>query len=382
MSRKHFSLLLVVTLAVAAAVLLLPGRTGHESGMARATFLPDLQAEVNGLDWLRIRGPGDRVVATLERSGDHWQVDEANGYRADWERLRALLADLAQAEVVEAKTDNPAYYSRLGVEDVEAPDAGGLQIEFAESTGLPAVIVGKRAEGRDGRYVRRADSAASALIDRNLELPAATTDWLETDIVDIPDSEVVEVDILHADGERVVTRKVSADDEHFLLQDVPDGREIRSEWTVDSLANALSSLTLEAVRPQGELDWGDASQFAVVTADGLRVEASLIEVATTPAADPGEGGDEGGAAASAPGEYWIRLQAGLYQTALDSAVQEPDTAADDASAEAASGPDAAERARVINGRVDGWAYRIPKYKFDAMNKRMEDLLKAPAEADS
>lgn len=380
MSRKHFSLLLIVTLAVAVVVLLLPGRTGHESGMARATFMPDLQAEVNALDWLRIRGPGDRVVATLQRSGDHWQVEEANGYRADWERLRGLLADLAQAEIVEPKTDNPAYYSRLGVEDVDAPDASGLEIEFAESTGLPAVIVGKRAEGREGCYVRRADSAASALIDRNLELPATTADWLETDIVDIPDSEVVEVDIQHPDGERVVARKVSADDEHFQLEDMPEGREIRSAWTVDSLANALSSLTLEAVRPQAELNWDGALQFAVVTADGLRVDASLIDVGNEAAADA-DGSD---ADAAAPGEYWIRLQAGLYQTALDRAVQESVAGepGDDMAAESGETVDPAERARTINARVEGWAYRIPKYKFDAMNKNMADLLKALPEAET
>ena len=34
----------------------------------------------------------------------------------------------------------------------------------------------------------------------------------------------------------------------------------------------------------------------------------------------------------------------------------------------------AARAADINERVSGWAYRIPKYKFDTMNKRMDDLL--------
>jgi hypothetical protein len=35
---------------------------------------------------------------------------------------------------------------------------------------------------------------------------------------------------------------------------------------------------------------------------------------------------------------------------------------------------AAGRAAEINTRVSGWAYRIPKYKFDSMSKRMGDLL--------
>ena len=61
-------------------------------------------------------------------------------------------------------------------------------------------------------------------------------------------------------------------------------------------------------------------------------------------------------------EYWLALEAGLYTTSLDQAV-------DDAGREAA-----AERAEAINRRVSGWAYRIPKFNHDAMNKRMDDLV--------
>jgi hypothetical protein len=384
MSRKHFSWLLIVTAVVAIVVLLLPGRTGKESGYTRTPFLPELQAQVNDLDWLRVRGAGDAVVATLQRGDDHWRVEEAHGYRADWERLRTLLSDLVQAEIVEVKTDNPAYYDRLGVEDVAAPAAGGLRIEFAEATGLPAVIVGKLAEGRNGRYARRTDRAATALLDRSVELPSAAKDWLETSIVDIADSEVVEIEIVHPDGERIVARKTSADDEHFELQGVPEGREIRSEWTVDSLAGALSALNLEAVAPQEEVDWSSAVHYALVTADGLRVEVEGAVV--NPQAAAGDADEDTAAEPAAPpAEQWIRLQAGLYQTALDSAVEPPAQAGDgegegedaapaEEAAEAAVDP--TERATEINQRVSGWAYRVPKYKYDAMSKRLEDLLQA------
>lgn len=383
MSRKHFSWLLGVTLVVAVVVLLLPGRTGKESGFTRTPFLPDLQAQVNDLDWLRQHGAGGTVTATLERAEDHWRVAELHGYRADWERLRTLLADLAQAEIVEPKTSNPEFYDRLGVEDVAAPEATGVLIEFAEATGLPGVIVGKRAEGRNGSYARLQGAAESALIDRNLDLPESAVDWLETSIVDIADSEVVEVEIVHPDGERVAARKASADDDHFELQAIPEGREIRSAWTVDSLANALSSLSLENVAPQSELGWDGAVRFGLVTADGLRLDAELVTTGAAADAPAQEGqGEVEGAADDAPPaeaqqavEHWLRLQAGLYQTALDSAVEAP---AD----QGAGTIDPTERAAEINRRVSGWAYRIPKYKYDAMNKRVEDLLQAVDEPES
>lgn len=367
MSRRHFSWLLVTTLVVAAAVLLVPGKTGKDNGFERAALLPGLQEQVNELNWLRVVGAGDAVIATLRRADDHWQVEELHGYRADWNRLRTLLADLARAEVIETKTANPDFYERLGVKDVSAPEATGVRIEFAEATGLPAVIIGKRAEGRDGRYARVQGEAASALIDRSLDLPGTREDWLDKAIVDIADSEVVEVEIRHADGERVLARKVSADDGNFQLQDIPEGREVRSAWTVDSLASGLSSLNLEAVVPAEAVDWSGAARFGLVTADGLRLDVDLAGL------EPPEGGDEAAA------EHWIRLQAGLYKTAVESAVEAPQAVAGEAG-EGASG--ANERAAEINRRVSGWAYRIPKYKYDSMGKRLEDLLQQAATDDA
>lgn len=356
MSRKHFTLLLGITLAVALLVLLVPGKTGRESEVEKTRLLPGLQEQVNDIDWLRVTAAGGQEVAVLTRGDGFWRVGQAHGYRADWDQLRTLLLDLAQAEIVEQKTANPEYYDRLGVEDVSGADAAGLMLEFDGDSGVPAVIVGNRAEGRDGHYVRLQDAAGSVLIDRSLEVPRETMSWLDKTIVHVADSEVVEVDIRHPDGERVAARKASADDEHFALQGIPAGREIQSAWTVDSLANGLSSLGLESVVPDTQLDWTGAAQFALVTADGLRLDADLLQA--VPA----------GAGEDADPEYWIRLVASLYQTAVESGVE----------AGQATG-ERGERAAEINQRVGGWAYRIPKYKYDGMTKRLEDLL---ATADS
>jgi hypothetical protein len=278
-----------------------------------------------------------------------------------------LLTDLSKAEIVEAKTANPEYYGKLGVQDITLPDSTGVRIEFGSDSGLPAVIIGQRAQGRDGQYARLEGSAASALIDRQLDVPTDVTGWLDKTVVDISDSEVVAFDIQQADGERIAAGKVSADDENFELEGIPEGREIRSAWTVNSVANGLATLTLEAVSPDSDIDWTGAAHFGLVTADGLRIDADLVAIGATGETEPAAGA----AADDAPepaGDYWIRLQAGLYQTAVESGVEASGGEEDSGTR---------SRAEAINQRVAGWAYRIPKYKFDTMNKRMEDLLKAP-----
>jgi hypothetical protein len=351
MSRKHFSWLLFTTFVVAAAVLLMPGKTGRESALEATRILPDLESRVNEVDWLRVTGAGDRTIATLKREQGAWVVEEAAGYRADWLKLKTLLTDLAQAEVVEAKTANPEYYDRLGVEDVATPGAGGVMIEFSADSGIPSVIVGKTPQGRSGQYLRLADSTASALVDRSLDLPAERRGWLDRAIIDIGDDEVVEVSVIHPDGEEVRISKGSAGEENFDLQDIPEGREIRSEWTVNAPANALAGLALEDVAADGEIDWSEAVRYSLMTADRLLIDAELVTV------DPA-GDDESGQA-----EYWLRISAGVYTTALE-------PGADPAGSAEAT----VARAEALNRSMNGWAYRIPKYKYDAMVKRLEDLL--------
>jgi len=350
MSRKHFSWLLFVTFVVAGLVLMIPGKTGRESGIEQTVFLPGAAAQVNDIEWLRLTSAGNATVATLKREGPVWVVEEASAYRADWGRLKTLLTDLSQAEVIEVKTANPEYYPRLGVEDVSLPDAGGVMIEFSADSGLNALIVGKSAQGRVGQYARLRDSAQSVLIDRLIKVPAQRSDWLDKTIVDISAAEVVEVEINHPDGESIKAFKYSADDENFKLQDIPDGMEIKSEWTVNALAGTLVALSLDSVASEADFDWSNAIRFRLLTADGLLLESELIAINAHETSD---------------GEHWVRLQAGLYTTALESSVE----AVDGASATGA-------RAQTINERVRGWAYRIPGYTYDSMTRRKDDFLQS------
>lgn len=344
MSKKHFSWLLGLTVVAAVIAALLPSETRHDSGFEKAGLLPGLESRVNDIDWLQISAD-DRTVATITRNGEQWVVEEAAGYRADWPKLQLLLSALAGAEVVELKTENPDYYERLGVQE------SAVRITFNESTGLQAVISGNTAQGREGQYVRLAGSPQSVLIDRELDIAATTLDWLEREIIDISDSEVVEMAITHADGEGVLAKKVSADDENFELQGIPEGFELKSDWSINSLAGGLSSLQMNDVMAATEIDWTGATRFRELTADGVNIEAQLVTVAAQ---------EESGEA-----QHWLSLKASVYTTGLGNGIAE-NTAQD-------SG-ETRERADKINGRTGGWAYLIPENKYDSMVKRMEDLV--------
>jgi len=383
MSKKHFSWLLIATFVIGLVVVLLPGKTGKESDIEVAQLLPGLGEQVNSVDQLQVIAAGEKTLATLKRQDQSWVVEEFHNYPADWNQLRTLLAALANAKVVEPKTSNPNYFDRLGVDDVTNADSTATLLRLSGPQGQHAVLVGNTAEGRDGQYVRLADGDRALLIDQQLELPADAKGWLQRDIVNISDAEVVEFSSKRADGSQIRASKASADDDDYVLQDIPEGREIVSAWSVNSMANALSNLQLDAVAAADTIDFTNASQFRVLTADGLEVLADV--------ADAGE-------------QKWLRISAQVH--AVDSAVPDAGLATDAppagemATSETADGesssvevaeepkaadeadpaPTAAERAAEINRRVQGWAYAIPTFKADTMSKRMDDLLKPLPEA--
>jgi hypothetical protein len=354
MSKKHFSWLLIVTLVVAVLILLMPGKTGNQSSFEKSRLLPALADVVNEIEFVRGVRRGDETVAPIHRGENGWAVSEASDYGANWGALRTLLADLSQAEIVEVKTSNSEFYSRLGVEDIAQPEAAGILVEFGREGETQAVILGNSAKGREGQYVRLPDAEHSYLIDRSLEASNQIKDWLNREIIDIAADGVVKIEISHPDGEQVLAAKVSADDADFVLQNIPQGREAQSSWSVKSIAGSFSALNLESVLSESGLDWNDSIRIGLLTANGVQISAELVP--------SGE-------------KYWIRLEAQIYQSESDTEGEDPGE-----QTEAGVIDDSSDTVTRINDRVSGWAYEIPQYKFESMTKRMDDVLKALEES--
>lgn len=366
MSHKHVSILAIaVAVVIAAIFLLLPEQTGDEAPPGEAAAVPGLEARVNDLDRVTVVGAGDEVLASLVRGATGWTIGELAGYPANLETLRAVLGGLATARALEPKTDNPDYYDRLGVEDVAGENAGGLRLDLgAGETASWSVIVGNEAPARGGHYLRLADAAGSVLADFDADVPASAAGWAESTVIDLMAGEVAEARIRHPDGETVTARKVSADESDFSLVELPEGREAKSAWAVNSLGSALSTLDFETVRRADEFDWSEAVELRVLRFDGLAVTARLLRDGDTDwlrlaAAAPPEPATTGG-------EATVDVSVG-DEVATDAPAVEPSPATNTVR----------EAADTINARVAGWAYGIPAYKADAMDARLEELLKEP-----
>lgn len=342
MSRKHFSILLIASLVIAATIaLLVPGGVGEEPAKDDL-FIEQLDQRINEVDSLVVTPGQAGQVIHLDRKEQAWVIRELEGYPADWTRLRELLANLAAARIIEKKTSNPVYFSRLGVEDIGIPGAKSRLLQVGLPGETLGVIIGNEESARGGQYVRIEGGAQSFLIDRQLDVGIRPMDWAQSEIIDIGSALVAELQIVHPDGEEVTLRKISADDSDFSLQGIPRGREIRSAWTVNSLANNFSMLRMEAVMPGSGVSIEDPVTIKLLSFSGLEIAADVFRH------------EENG---------WVRIR-----------VKAPEIN------ESLANEALAEEANMINRRVAGWLFQVPQSKFDSMTRRMEDLLE-PADQE-
>lgn len=345
MNQRQFSTLLMTALIVAVAIaFLLPSRTGKEEVASKPVFLEEIAAQVNEVDRL-VFTAGEGTVSTLVRGQVQWRVAELEGYPADWGKVKSLLLNLAQAEVVELKTSNPEYYTRLGVEDVNGDNAQGVLMEISRGEWKSAIISGNEATSLDGQYLRAADQSQSLLIDRSLDVSADPLHWVDAEVINIGSSQVADLEIIHPDGNRIRIEKLSADDPDFSLEGLPDDREVLSGWSVNSLANAFSTLRMDAVVADAAVQEGDPVNIRLLTFSGLEVRAEIFAQ------------DDNG---------WIRIRA--------TAPEPMDGDPNDELAAAAS-QNRQQAAEEINTRTGNWLYRLPAAKLETMTKRFEQLLK-------
>jgi hypothetical protein len=355
MKRSFFYLAGLTLLSLLVLWVFTANRGSSEKPFVSGLFLPEINKQINDVNRVELVSAGNHTVATMVRTGGHWQLEQMGGYRADWSRLQTLLAALAQANVIEPKTDKPEYYARLGVEDITAGDAGGVLVKLDIGDQTRAILIGHEAQGRPGQYVRLQHSPASALIDRRLDVSTELLDWADSRIVDINASEVAEVEIIHPGGESLLVTRISADQTDFDLLGLPQDREITNSWAVNSLGSVLSVLDMESVRPEDSVDWGDVVKMRLLTFSGMEIIAGVVVDrdhfllrlrASFPAAEivnrqAGEGISTG-------------EQTDIEKQAMDDVLKVVDD---------------------INEKVAGWAYGISEQKYDDMIKQLENLLK-------
>ena len=315
-------------------------------------LVPGLMADLNQVDRIHLQAAGNQTIATLVRSEQGWGVLEKGYFPADVSKIRATVLALAEAYIVEEKTSNPELYTRLGVEEITASDASGMQMTVSTAEQAHRLIVGKPGPQMNrSRYVRLQAEATTWLIDRKIDVQYDAAYWLRKDLFSVEASELTALTVQVPGGRAIkLVRKMAKHDhsqhaEHassmmsnefesgFILANPsqPDAQVVDAE--LQQMVNALSSFQLLDVEP---------AVAATKLKPTMQAEFHLL-------------GD-------------IKLKLSGYESEKDKYIK--------IEASVSAGADTAAKDWVsdINARVQGWLFKIPAVSYDAINKREADVL--------
>lgn len=340
--------------------------------------LPGFAARLSTLDRLEVRGAGDAVLVSLVRTDGRWEVVERPRWPANEREISRALYRLAEARRIEAKTDDPTRYPRLGVEDVAAAGAKGAELRFSGPGGPSlALVIGNNHPGLGGSYARVAGEARAWLLDEDLAPARDPVAWLDRRLADLPLARIERVALAPAGGPAFALVR---EDVGFLVEGRPAAAMRNAD---DGIATAgfADQLALDDVADD---DGSPATDVATFTAgDGRRLVVSAWR-------------DERGTWArlslsldEAIAGDWFARAAAEAAAAREAAAEDEDDRDDADAADAADGdvdapapaPAAADAAalQALRDEVAGWQARYAGRRFLLPPHKAANLMKTRAD---
>ncbi|MEN8217927.1 MAG: DUF4340 domain-containing protein [Pseudomonadota bacterium] len=355
MNTKTFSILAIVTaLVVIAAVMLTPQKPTTPEP---EKFFPNLMSALSEVTEINVRTKDNSI--TMIRGDGQWLLKEKHNYPVAVDKVNKLLLGAADLTVVEAKTSNPALYSKIGVEDQSTL----LTLKKGESETVASLIIGnnrvaKVDSTRRKIYVRKPDDKQTWLTLGQLPLEKNPKDWLERQIIDIDSNNIRRVSITHADGDKVVVFKDSPKDENYQLADLPENAKVKAAQLLNDIASTLTRLNLDDVTTDIEFDDKASTRAVFTTFDGLEVTMTTTKK---------------------EGKHYAKFAAAFNSAAV---FVEPPKTDDQAQTEKADDKpkvDAKKQADTLNAKFKGWVYELAN--VDNLEKKRDDLIEKPAEEE-
>jgi hypothetical protein len=233
-----------------------------------APLLPALASRQDHVDALEVRVAGDEPKVSLRRVGGEWQVAQRAGWRADGARIAQFLQRLADARRVEAKTDRPVMYPRIGVEDVSDPNAGGSELRLSGKDVAARVVVGIAHGPSGGRFVRLAGEKRAWLCDTDVALDPDPVSWLDHRLLSIP---LARVERVRVRPRTATAYSLVSREDRFRPDDAPPAA-MHDSHAGDDIASALQAFDVDDVAAD------DGPKQASQALDYELVDGSVVTV--------------------------------------------------------------------------------------------------------
>lgn len=286
-----------------------------------AYLIPELKSQINDVDNIII-SKNEKIISLSKASGA-WRIVEANNYLADANMIANLLLDLRKFKLKEQKTAKPENYSRLSLD--EKGDNAATQIKLRnEKQQFADIFIGKKAQNSQGIYVRKNNQAQAWLSEGSINVKLNPNDWIVSTILDIDHSQLKSVSF-NSEGQKFTINKITPQDTGFGMVNMPENWQLKADANLDDLANGLQKFNIESA----------------TTRDNNIVESNL----------------------SVTYQLFSGLQYHLKVSQVDQLYY--------LNIDLENADSATEKDR----ELEKWTYIIAAYKFDALNKKLSELIK-------
>ncbi|MFT4647293.1 MAG: hypothetical protein ACI9X4_000504 [Glaciecola sp.] len=341
-------------------------------------LFPNLEKRANDVRTLSLEG-AEGTFQFERTQGGIWTLKERANFPADRKKLDGLVLAMARSKRMEQKTNKPERYSALGLAEgtAEEPGPSLVRVLADDDAELAALWVGKRRDrsATEAYFVRIDEDPTCWAASGQLALDSSMVSWLESTLLDIDSAQVQSVRITHPDQELILLSRPTDSDKNTPLEilNLPEGKELQSEWVTSRFASALQGLKLQDVKPASEVTLPPAeivrSEFW--TSSNLHITAESIEQ---------------------DGLMYVRLHADhsiagarlVYDGPEVNGVPSIDLQASTSGGDSSTG-DSKEQvlaeADRLNQRFSGWIYVLPTWKGAALRGRMSELLKAEGDQE-
>lgn len=344
MTPKNFTgLAVAAAVSVAVAGMLYSSKNRwSQSTVTGAAVMPTLAARAN--DVATVQLVQGETTLTIQKQGDGWNLKERDGYKVLPDKVRALIVQLANAQLVERKTQSAQRHATLELEDPVGKDAKSRMVRLLDASGraVGEIIAGKQrpeafGSGKPGVYVRRPSEVQTWLAAGPLDASLAVRDWVERNAFETDSAKISSLEWTPfgatAKESLKITRAAAKDGKDGALEidGVPAGKKLKSGESADNVVRFYSSVTLDDVRKAVAADKdAKTGRAKLVTADGVTIAYEAHKTGDT---------------------TWVSL-----------------TASGEGPAKAA--------ADAINARVKGWQFSIAAGHSESMFKTADQLFEA------
>ena len=264
---------------------------------------------------------------TLVRTAAGWVMEQSGNYPIRADRLADLASGLETLTFEQKRTHDPYKLDRIGLGD-PAEGGTGVLIEVIGPDGtLTASLIAGRKAGRI--YVRRPDDTQTYRAEGDLPPFYNRRAWLDFNIIEIDPTAIRSVRLTDAQGRELYLRRDAGSDARAFRPAPPNQNDrLINRLGASSAALAITRLSALDVKPASAITTPRIARHISETFDGLEIDLRAhIE----------------------PDGLWVTLRA----------------------VEAGEG---ARRAKAINHKAEGWAFRISDYDFQDFTPLVSELV--------